>query len=183
MPLSTLDAVPALIVVDLQAAVVAMGLSNTAEVVERSARLLEAFRDRGHLTVLVNVDASPAGRSDHNPAGGGIVMTGEQLAFVPELGQVEADVVITKHTRGAFHGTALADELAGRGVTQVFLTGIATGSGVEETAREAFAHGLNVVTVTDAVADRDPEVHDFVLRRVLPRFTETATTAEVLAAL
>lgn len=183
MPLSTVDPKPALIVIDLQAAIVSLGVPGTTEVIARSARLLDAFRAAGHPVVLVNVDASPGGRSDHNPAGGGSRMSPEQIAFVPELGQTADDIVITKHTRGAFHATSLEDELAAGGVTQVFVTGIATGSGVEETCREAFARGLNVVAVTDAVADRDPEVHDFVLTRVLPRFTETATTDEVLAAL
>ena len=183
MPLSTVDPTPALLVVDLQAAIVALGVPGTEEVVARSARLAAAFRSAGHPVVLVNVDTSPDGRSDHNPAGGGTRMAGEQIAFVPELGQAESDLVVTKHTRGAFQGTSLEDDLRSRGVTQVFLAGIATGSGVEETAREAYARGFHVVTVADACADRDPEVHDFVLTRVLPRFTQTATTDEVLAAL
>lgn len=183
MPLSTLDATPALLVVDLQAQVIAMGLEDTPAVVERSAALAKAFREQGHPVVLINVDASPDGRSDANPAGGGARLSGDALAFAPELGQVDSDIVITKQTRGAFHGTTLEAELARRGVTQVFVTGVATGSGVEETCREAYARGLNVVTVTDAVTDRDAEVHEFVLRKVLPRFTETATTEQVLARL
>jgi nicotinamidase-related amidase len=181
VPLSTLDPKPALVVVDLQAAIVAMGVPGTAEVIDRSAQLLDAFRGQGHPVVLVNVDAGPGGRSDLNPAGGGRTMTAEEIAFVPELGRVDSDIVVTKHTRGAFHGTALEQELTARGVTQVFLTGIATGSGVEETAREAYARGFNVVTVTDAMVDRDPAVHAFVVSKVLPKFTETASTAEVLA--
>lgn len=183
MPLSVVDDVPALLVVDLQAAIVAMGLAETPQVVARSARLAEAFRAKGHPVVLINVDAAPGGRSDANPTGRATRIPPEGLAFAPELGQVDSDLVITKHTRGAFHGTALADELAARGVTQVFVTGVATGSGVEETAREAFAHGLHVVTVVDAMADRDPETHAFCLTKVFPKFTETATTEEVLARL
>ncbi|WGL51583.1 isochorismatase family protein [Nocardioides sp. BP30] len=183
MPLTTIDPKAALVVVDLQQAIVGIGVPGTAEVLDRSARLATAFRAAGHTVVLVNVDASPAGRSDANPAGGGMRMTQDQLAFAPELDRQDSDLVVTKHTRGAFHATALERNLAERGVTQVFVTGIATGSGVEETAREAYARGLNVVVVTDAVADRDRDVHDFVLTRVLPRFTETTTTDEVLAAL
>jgi len=183
MPLSAVDAVPALLVVDLQAAIVSMPLPEMPDVVARSARLAEAFRAQGHPVVLINVSAGPGGRSDANPQGRAIEMPAEALAFAPELGKAADDVVVTKRTRGAFHGTALADELAARGVTQVFVTGVATGSGVEETAREAFAHGLNVVTVTDAMADRDQEIHEFCLHKVFPKFTETATTDEVLARL
>lgn len=183
MPLSVLDDVPALLVVDLQAGIVALPLPEMDDVVARSAQLAAAFRAHGHLVVLINVSAGPAGRSDANPAGRTIALPPDSLAFAPELGESEGDVVITKRTRGAFHATALAEELAARGVTQVLVTGVATGSGVEDTAREAFAHGLNVVTVTDAMADRDPEIHDFCLRKVFPKFTETATTEEVLARL
>ncbi|HVX55000.1 isochorismatase family cysteine hydrolase [Nocardioides sp.] len=183
MPLTVIDRRAALVIVDLQVGVVDMGVPGTPDVVARSARLADAFRAHGHLVVLVNVDGGPGGRSDANPAGGIRRIPVEELAFAPEHGQRSDDLVITKHTRGAFHGTALAQELAARGVTQVVVTGIATGSGVEETAREAYAHGLNVVAVVDAMADRDPETHAFCVRKVLPKFTETATTDEVLAAL
>lgn len=183
MPLTTVDPKPALVVVDLQTSIVALGVPGTPQVLANSARLLDAFRAAGHPVVLVNVDASPGGRSDANPGGVPTRMSGEQLDFVSELGQVDSDLVVTKHTRGAFHGTSLEDDLRSRGVTQVFLTGIATGSGVEETAREAYARGFHVVTVTDACADRDPATHDFVAGRVLPKFTETTTTEGVLAAL
>jgi nicotinamidase-related amidase len=183
MPLSVVDTKPALLVVDLQAGIVAMGVPGTKQVIERSARLAAAFREAGHPVVLINVDAAPGGRSDHNPAGGARTLGPETLAFVPELGQAPDDIVVTKHTRGAFHATELEAELAARGVTQVFVTGIATGSGAEETCREAYARGLHVVSVTDAMADRDAETHDFVVTKVLPKFTETATTDQVLAAL
>jgi len=183
MPLTVVDPVPALVVIDLQSGIVAMGVPDTPAVVERSAALADAFRAQGHPVVLVNVSAAPGGRTDANPAGGARVLPEAGIALVPELGATDADVLVTKRTRGAFHGTALAEELVTRGVTQVFLTGIATGSGVEETGREAFAHGLNVVYVTDAMADMDPEIHEFAVRKVLPKLGQTATTDEVLAAL
>lgn len=181
MPLTTVDPTPALVVVDLQSGIVAMGLAETPVVIERSAALADAFRAKGHPVVLVNVSAAPGGRTDVKPAGGAREIPAAGTVLVPELG--EADLVITKRTRGAFHGTDLADQLAQRGVTQIFLTGVATGSGVEETGREAFAHGLNVVYVTDAMADSDPEIHEFAVRKVLPKLGETTTTEEVLAAL
>ena len=43
--------------------------------------------------------------------------------------------------------------------------------------------GLHVVSVVDAMADRNPETHAFVVGKVLPKFTETTTTDEVLARL
>jgi nicotinamidase-related amidase len=184
MPLTAVDPTPALVVVDLQVGIVAMPLPEMPTVLENSVRLAEAFRTHGWPVVLVNVEAAPGGRSDANPAGGARRLPEETLALAPELGAgTEGTVTITKHTRGAFHETSLEAELRARGVTQIFLTGVATGSGVEETGREGFARGLHVVTVTDAMADSDPEIHDFVVRKVFPKWSQTATTAEVLAAL
>ena len=54
---------------------------------------------------------------------------------------------------GAFLGTKLDEELKARGVTQVVMVGVATGSGVESTARSAFDLGYNVVFVSDAMVD------------------------------
>lgn len=181
MPLTTIDPTPALVVVDLQAGILSMPLPEIPEVLERSARLADAFRAKGWPVVLVNVDAAPGGRSDANPAGGGRRLPSEALAIAPELG--EASLVVTKHTRGAFHGTELEEELHRLGATQLFLTGVATGSGVEETGREGFARGFNIVMVTDAMADSDPEIHDFVVRKVFPKWAETTTTEELLGRL
>ena len=61
------------------------------------------------------------------------------------------------------------------------ITGVATTAGVESTARAAYEHGYNVVTVTDAMTDRDLAAHDNSVRRVFPRIGETATTGEILA--
>jgi nicotinamidase-related amidase len=183
MPLTTVDPVPALVVVDLQLGILAMPLPEIPDVLAKSVTLAEAFRAKGHPVVLVNVDAAPGGRSDANPAGGARRLPPESTGLAPDLGSASDDILVTKHTRGAFHGTELTQALAERGVTQIFLTGVATGSGVEETGREGFARGLNVVTVTDAMADSDPEIHEFCVRKVFPKWSQTATTADVLAAL
>jgi nicotinamidase-related amidase len=67
-----------------------------------------------------------------------------------------------------------------RGVTQVFLTGVATSLGVESTARSAYDHGYNVVLVVDAMTDRDADAHRHSVEKILPRLGETATTDDVL---
>lgn len=180
MPLSVLDEKSALVVIDLQAGIVAYPIPTMPDVVANSVALADAFRAAGRSVVLVNVTGAPGGRTDANPAGG-VREISEGTEVLPELG--EPDLAITKRTRGAFHGTALADELAARGITQIFLTGVATGSGVEETAREAYAHGLNVVFVTDAMADMDPQVHEHCLAKVFPKIGESVTTADLLARL
>jgi nicotinamidase-related amidase len=70
--------------------------------------------------------------------------------------------------------------LRSRGVTQVFLTGIATGSGVESTARSAYDYGYNVVFVVDAMTDRNADIHRHCIETVFPKLGETDTTDNVL---
>jgi nicotinamidase-related amidase len=81
---------------------------------------------------------------------------------------------------GAFIATSLDDYLRQRGVSQVFLTGIATSSGVEATARSAYDLGYNVVLIVDAMTDRDTDAHRHSVDKTFLRLGETDTTDNVL---
>jgi nicotinamidase-related amidase len=67
-----------------------------------------------------------------------------------------------------------------RGVTQVFLTGVATSIGVESTACSAYDLGYNAVLVLDAMTDRDADAHRHSVEKIFPRLGETDTTDNVL---
>ena len=177
MSISTLDALPALVLVDLQKGITASIAS--ASVLANAAALAAAFRARGLPVVLVNVDAGAPGRTEapRPPVG---PRPDDWTVLADELDVQPTDVLVTKHTWGAFHGTVLHDELTARGVTQVVLGGISTSIGVETTARQAFEHGYNVVLATDAMTDRDETMHSHAVAKVFPRLGETGTTAEVL---
>ena len=182
MPLTKLDATPALIIIDLQKGIVAVPLPHPAEeIVRRSAQLAQAFRKRGFPVVLVNVSGRAPGRTDAGAPT--FSFPPDWTDLVPELKQQPDDHLVTKQRVGAFLGTDLDDYLRSRGVTQVVITGIATGSGVEATARSAYDLGYNVVLVTDAMTDRDTAVHAYAVEKVFPRIAETDTTENVLAKL
>ena len=182
MPLTVLDQTAALIVIDLQKGIAAMLPPETAaELADRSAQLARAFRLRGWPVVLVNVTAPAPGRTDGGPRP---FPASEGFAdLMPELGQQPDDYTVTKQRQGAFLGTGLHETLQTRGATQIFLTGVATSAGIEATARSAYDLGYNVVIVTDAIADRDRDTHQFFLNTVLPRISETTSTAAALAML
>lgn len=91
--------------------------------------------------------------------------------------------MISKRRRSAFHDTGLDTLLRDLGVTQVVLTGIATSSGVESTARSAADHGYHVVLATDAMSDPDADAHRHSIERVFPKLGERATVAEITAEL
>jgi nicotinamidase-related amidase len=100
--------------------------------------------------------------------------------LIPELNQQPSDHTVTKFTRGAFTNTDLDEYLKGEGVTQVVVTGVATGSGVESTARQAHELGYNVTLATDAMTDMNAEVHENSVTRIFPGMAETGTTKEIL---
>jgi len=180
MPLSTVDPTPALIVVDLQKGIAPHA---PAEVIANNVTLVDAFRAQGHPVVLVNVAGGAPGRTDQNPDGGARDIPAEATELLPELGAADGDILVTKRTWGAFHGTDLHEQLQQRGVTQVFVTGVATSIGSESTARQAHEHGYHVVLVADAMADIDPANHDHAVAKIFPRLGQVASTAEVIAAL
>jgi nicotinamidase-related amidase len=103
--------------------------------------------------------------------------------IVPELDRQPEDIVVTKRTWGAFANTDLAEQLEAMGVTQVVVSGVATGTGVESTARQAYEQGFNVTLAIDAMTDRSKEAHDYSVGKVFPRLGETGSTDEVVALL
>jgi nicotinamidase-related amidase len=184
MPLTTIDTNTALVVIDLQKGIVAYPTVHPiGAIVERSARLAQAFRARGLPVVLVNVAGRAPGRTDAGPNAPKLPSDPAWAELVPELAQQDSDCLITKHRLGAFLGTELDSYLRARGVTQIVLTGVATSIGVESTARSAYDLGYNVTLVTDAVTDMNPETHQHTVEKIFPRLGETGSTDGVLALL
>ncbi|MGF0117690.1 hydrolase [Promicromonospora sp. Marseille-Q5078] len=188
MTFTTLDPRTALVVIDLQAGILAAPVEPypADAVLARNVELAETFRARDLPVVLVRVTAAPdgadavPGRTDA-PRGGARPDGWDVLA--PALHAAPSDVVVTKRNWGAFYGTDLDLQLRRRGITQVVLTGIATSIGVESTARAAHEHGYHLSLVTDAMADRSAEDHRHSVERVFPRIGECGTSAELLALL
>jgi nicotinamidase-related amidase len=182
MPLTTLDANAALVVIDLQKGTVGLPTVHPiGEIVGRTARLARAFRERGLPVVLVNVTGMAPGRTDAGPSK--LARPADWTELAPELERSPEDHLVSKQRWGAFIGTSLNDDLRGRKVTQVFLAGIATSVGVESTARSAYDHGYDVVLVVDAMTDRDADAHRHSVEKVFPRLGETEVTDNVIARL
>jgi nicotinamidase-related amidase len=182
MPITQLDAKSALIVVDLQKGIVGLPVVHPIkDVVANNQKLLKAFRAAGQTVVLVNVAGGAPGRTEEPrrvlnfPDG--------WTDLIPELNAQDSDILVTKHSWGAFPTTDIEAQLRARGVTQVVVTGVATATGVEATARQAYEAGFNVALATDAMTDMRAEAHDYSLSKVFPRLGETGTTDEIIALL
>jgi nicotinamidase-related amidase len=179
MALTKLDDNSALIVIDLQKGITGLPTVHPAsEIIDRSAELARAFRERGLPVVLVNVSGRAPGRTDAgNPT---FTFPADWVELVPELEQHLGDHTVTKQRWGAFLGTDLDEYLRQRGVTQVVLTGIATSAGVESTARSAYDLGYSVTLVVDAMTDRDADAHRHSVEKIFPRLGETAKSGDLL---
>jgi nicotinamidase-related amidase len=179
MPLTALDPKTALIVVDLQKGIINLPtIHPVAGVIERTCALLSAFRHRNLPVVLVNVAGGAPGRTEQPRR---FTTLPEGFSdLIPELERQPSDIVVTKRTWGAFANTDLEAQLKAIGVTQVVVTGIATGTGVEATARQAYEQGFNVTLAIDAMTDMRAEAHEYSLANVFPRLGETGSTQDIL---
>jgi nicotinamidase-related amidase len=184
MTLSTLDPRTALIVIDLQAGVVGLPSAHPMDgVVQKSVQLVRAFRIHQLPVVLVNVIGAPSGRTERGGGGSARALPEGWDTLIPELDQQPGDHTVTKKTRGAFTGTDLDEYLRRADVTQVVIAGVATGSGVESTARHAHELGYNVTLATDAMTDGNAVVHENSVTHIFPGLGETGTTDEIIALL
>ncbi|MDE2290288.1 MAG: cysteine hydrolase [Burkholderiales bacterium] len=182
MALTSLDTNTALIVVDLQQGIAAYPLIHPiGDIVARTRALLDAFRRLGLPVVLVNVAGGAPGRTERPRLPEPLPPGWTDL--IPELDRQPGDIVVTKRTWGAFASTDLERRLKALDVTQVVVTGVATGTGVEATARQAYEQGFNVTLALDAMTDTRPEAHAYSIANVFPRLGETGTAEQVIGLL
>ncbi|NNN00636.1 MAG: isochorismatase family protein [Acidimicrobiaceae bacterium] len=182
MPLTSLDPVTALVVIDLQKGIVESATVHPIEqVLDNAALLAEAFREVDLPVVLVTVAGAAPGRTDQPRPLAQRPADFDQL--VDRLAQHETDHRVTKRTWGAFTNTGLEALLRDRAVTHVVLSGVATSIGVESTARQAHELGFNVTIALDAVTDRDADAHRNSVERIFPRLAESGTTSQIIGLL
>jgi nicotinamidase-related amidase len=102
---------------------------------------------------------------------------------VPELEPLDGESVVDKYGYGSFHNTMLEDMLRAHGVSQVVAVGTVTQICVEETVREGFHRGFEMVMVRDAVSSFEPDLQAATLRNIEMKFGRVDTAESVLAAL
>jgi nicotinamidase-related amidase len=188
MPATALDAKTALVVIDLQKGISAFfpDARLLRDLVANTARLAEAFRRAQLPVVLVTVSFSQDGGdmlATRTEIGRKIPWSPDFGHLVPELEAKPGDILVTKRQPNAFYGTDLDLQLRRRHVTGIVLTGVSTSVGVDGTARAAQELAYNVTFAADAIADRDPEMHEFVTKKVFPRYGEVDSTDALIALL
>lgn len=86
--------------------------------------------------------------------------------IIPELTPPEGSRVIGKTRFSALFGNDLVAVLASLEPDEIWVTGVCTSICVMDTAGDLRNHDYSVVIPVDAVADFDPEFHEFALKRM-----------------
>ncbi len=173
---------------DYQKGVVDM-LDEPDELLARAADAIALARDRGTQVGYVRVaftdddvaafpptskmgarvSTSPRAFHDDSPT------TAVHDRVAPQTG----DIVVRKTRVGAFSTTDLDEQLRGRGIDTVILAGISTSGVVLSTVRDASDRDYRVLVLADATADRELDIHEFLVERIFPRQADVITTAQL----
>jgi nicotinamidase-related amidase len=178
----------ALLVMDYQQGIIDR-LDDPDDLVARAASALSTARARGaHVGYVrvaftrADVEALPE-ESDMRARAEALAADSPATAIDERLAPEPDDIVVRKMRVGPFTTTDLEEQLRSRGVTTLLLAGISTSGVVLSTVREASDRDYDVVVVTDACADPEQDVHEFLMRRIFPRQAELIAVAELDVAL
>jgi nicotinamidase-related amidase len=178
----------ALLVMDFQNGIVGM-LPDPQPLLARTKRAVAIARAHGahvgHVRVAfteAEMDALPA----RNKISGFLAAGREHFladapatAIHPELAPQPGDIVVRKSRVGPFTTTDLHEQLQARGVTSLLLAGIATSGVVLSVVREAADRDYGLSVIADACADREEEVHRFVIERIFPRMADVTSVDDL----
>ncbi|MEV0415266.1 cysteine hydrolase [Streptomyces sp. NPDC050448] len=130
-------------------------------------------------------DAIPAANKSFAPLAQHRAMHHEDpaAAIHERLAPQDGDIVVRKIRYGGMSTTDLDRQLRERGITSLIISGVSTGGGVLSTVVDAADRDYRLYVLSDGVADPDTEVHDVLLRRVLPSRAHIVDTAELPALL
>ncbi|BFU88825.1 MAG: hypothetical protein NTAFB01_00120 [Nitrospira sp.] len=159
--------------------------------VGRKAGLLIVHTREGHLPDLSDCPPYKLERSRRAGAEigskgpfGRLLVRGEVgHDFVEALRPLEQEIVIDKPGYSAFAHTGLQQVLTKRGIETLILTGVTTEVCVSSTLREAIDLGYRCITVSDACASGNPDLHKASLAMIGVEggiFGQVVTTAEVI---
>jgi ureidoacrylate peracid hydrolase len=198
----TLDpARTALVVVDMQNYFVEDGMPSCApvarEIVGNVNRLAEATRATGGLVVWIQTEAllhepqdwanrkeatSPEGWSKRQRL---LAKDGAGFPIYHTCEVKPGDTIALKTRYSAFipYPGDLEPKLKARRIDTLLITGVATSTCCESTARDASMWGYRTIMVSDGNADSTDELHNHTLGKFLTTFGDVQSTDEVIAKL
>ncbi|ACU63234.1 cysteine hydrolase family protein [Chitinophaga pinensis] len=175
----------ALLVMDMQNAMLSSFPEGTA-VTANVAKAIGNARSKGVPVIYVVVgfrQGAPEISSNNkvfteNKARFSNINFADFTAIHPDLTPQEQEPVVVKRRFSAFTGSDLEVLLRSLHIDHIVLTGIVTSGVVLSTLREAADKDYRITVLSDGCADRETEVHEFLMNRIFPHQSEVITVAE-----
>jgi nicotinamidase-related amidase len=177
----------ALLVMDMQSAILDMVTTDKESVLGRTSELIGSARKVGARIIYV-VLGFRQGYPEVGTGNGVFAAVRETGRFLegspgveihPTLAPKPGDVVVTKHRVSAFAGTDLEVVLRANRIETLVLSGVATSGIVLSTSRYAADLDYSTIVARDCCADRDDEVHRVLMEKVFPRQAKVAPGKEI----
>lgn len=187
----------ALVVVDMQDYFVKEGMPSytkaAAGIVPNINRLAAALRDSGGLVVWIQTEAladpddwanraEATSRESWEARRKLLARDGEGFGLYETCDVQAGDEIVTKIRFSGFipHPSELDTLLRARGIDTILITGVATSSCCESTARDGSMWGYRTIMVTDGNADQTEALTAHTLGKFLIAFGDSQSTDQVL---
>lgn len=166
-------------------------LQDTGPLLVRVNKAIAVTRAAGGTVATVRVAFSPddlAGFPEHSAMGGRMKSLADKVAvdapatqLVPEIGSQQGDIAVRKIRVGPFLTTDLDKQLRKAGIDTIVFAGIHTSGCVLTGVREAHDLDYRIIVLSDACADPDAEVHNFLVGKLFPKQGEVMTVEQYSA--
>lgn len=175
----------ALLVMDMQAAMLST-LSAGPAVTASVGRAIASARSKGIPVIYVVVGFRP-GAPEISANNKGFTQAKQMVTHVPpaefmkihpDLAPQENEAVVVKRRVSAFCGSDLEVLLRAMKIEEMVLSGIATSGVVLSTLREAADRDFRITVLSDACADREEDVHTFLMEKIFIKQGEVMTVEE-----
>lgn len=190
----------ALVVVDMQNYFAADGMPSCAPeartVVPNINRLAQSVRASGGLVVWIQTEAPAdpddwANRREATSAEGWakrqtlLAKNGAGFPLYPTCDVKPEDSIAIKYRYSAFipYPSPLEGVLKRKGIDTLLITGVATSTCCESTARDAAMWGYRTIMVSDGNADQTDELHNHTLGKFLVTFGDVQSTDDLIGRL
>jgi nicotinamidase-related amidase len=178
----------ALLIMDYQVGILGR-FEDSDELLSRAERSIALVRERGGKIGYVRVaftDADREGLPSTSTmaarvaqSGGAFDADSPTTAIHERIAPEPGDIVVRKTRVGAFLTTDLDQQLRERGVNTLILAGLSTSGVLLSTVREAADRDYRILVLSDASADPEPDVHEFLTARIFPKQAEVIVLAEL----
>lgn len=107
----------------------------------------------------------------------------EDTALYHSIIPKEGEHILHKKRISGFAGSDLDMVLKAKNVGHLVISGISTSGVVLSTVREGADKDYHITVLSDACADRVPETHDFLMKKIFPASSDVMTTDEWVSSL